>query len=89
MRCGNLQGLRASLGTRGGETALDDFSVGDNLPVPVTSQTVPGDPIRKRVFRNHDAKSSGSAIGLSVTEANAAAEIGSPVFGQVIISAPT
>jgi hypothetical protein len=56
MRCGNFQGLRAGLGPRGGETAIDDFSVGDNLPVPVASRTVPGDPIRKRVFRNHDAR---------------------------------
>jgi hypothetical protein len=88
MRRDNLEGLRAGLCARAGETALNDLSIGDNLPVPVASRTVPGDPIRKRVFRNHDAKSSGSAIGLSATEPNAAAEIGCPVFGQVIISAP-
>ena len=88
MRRDNLEGLRAGLCTREGKTAIDDFSVGDNLPVPVASRTVPGDPIRKRVFRNHDAKSSGRAIGLSVTEANAAAEIGCPVLGQAIFSAP-
>jgi hypothetical protein len=49
MRRGNLEGLRAGLCARAGETALNDLSVEDNLPVPVASRTVPGDPIRKRV----------------------------------------
>jgi hypothetical protein len=54
--CHNLQGLRAGLCPRGGETAIDGFSIGDNLPVPVASRTVPGDPIRKRVFLSHDTR---------------------------------
>jgi hypothetical protein len=45
-----LSGPARGLCLRGGETATDDFSIGDNLPVPVASRTVPGDPIRKRVF---------------------------------------
>ena len=59
-------GLHAGLCLRGGETAIDVFSIGDNLPVPVASRTVPGDPIRKRVFPEpwHE-----SAIGLSATDA--------------------
>jgi hypothetical protein len=70
--CRNLQGLRASFCPRGGETAVDGFSVGDNLPVPVINRTFAGDPIRKRVFLSHDAplqKTGGSATGLSATGA--------------------
>jgi hypothetical protein len=54
MGCRNLQGLPAGLCLRGGETALDDFLVGDNPPVPVASRTVLANPVRKRVFWSHD-----------------------------------
>jgi hypothetical protein len=72
MRRRNPQGLRAGLYGRGGETAIDDFSVGDNFPVPVASRTVLADPVRQRVFLGHDAphdETGGSAIGLSATGA--------------------
>jgi hypothetical protein len=42
MGCHNLDSERAGLCPRGGETAIDDFSVGHNLPIPVASRTVPG-----------------------------------------------
>ena len=53
MRRDNLEGLRAGLCARAGETAPNDLSAGDNLPVPAASRTVPGDPIRKPVFLRH------------------------------------
>jgi hypothetical protein len=52
--CGNLHGLRAGLCARGCETAVNDCSVGENLPVPVASRTVPADPITKCGFLSHD-----------------------------------
>jgi len=54
--CHKLDSERAGLCPRGGETAIDDFSVGNNLPIPVAGQTVPGDPIRKCAFLSHDAE---------------------------------
>src|SRR5262249_28685007 len=54
MGCHNLDSERAGLCPRGGETAIDDFSVGHNLPIPVAGRTVPGDPIRKCAFLSHD-----------------------------------
>jgi hypothetical protein len=38
-------------------TAIDDFSVGHNLPIPVAGRTFPGDPIRKCAFLSHDDES--------------------------------
>jgi hypothetical protein len=56
---------RAGLCPRGGETAIDDFSVGHNLPIPVAARTVPGDPIRKCAFPSHDAEARPrAAVGL-------------------------
>src|SRR5262249_60989260 len=54
--CHKLDSERAGVCPRGGETAIDDFSVGINLPIPVAGQTVPGDPIRKCAFLNHEGR---------------------------------
>src|SRR5262249_14031792 len=74
MGCHNLDSEPAGLCPRGGETAIDDFSVGHNLPIPVAGRTVPGDPIRKCAFLSHDdesrrsglilPKSSGMSVGV-------------------------
>jgi hypothetical protein len=51
--CRNLQGLRAGLCTRGARPRSMIFR-SDISSQWVTSRTVPGDPIRKRVFRSHE-----------------------------------
>jgi hypothetical protein len=62
MGCHNLDSERAGLCPRGGEPAIDDFSVGHNLPIPVAGRTVPGDPIRKCAFLSHDDESRRSGL---------------------------
>jgi hypothetical protein len=52
----NLQCLRAGLRPRRGETAINDFSVEHNLPIPVAGRTVSGDPVGICAFLSHDAQ---------------------------------
>src|SRR5262245_944681 len=64
MGCHNLDSVRAGLCPRGGEAAIDDFSVGHNLPIPAR-RTVPGDTIRKCAFLSHHAEAwPRAAVGL-------------------------
>src|SRR5262245_27817237 len=57
MGCHKLDSESAGLCPRGGEAAIDDFSVGHNFPIPVAGRTVPRDPIRKCAFLSHDDES--------------------------------
>jgi hypothetical protein len=66
MGCHNLDSEHAGLCPRGGETAIDDFSVGHNFPIPVAGRTVPGDPIRKCAFLSHDDESRRSGLILPI-----------------------
>src|SRR5262245_52226552 len=76
MGCHNLDSERAGLCPRGGETAIDDFSVGHNLPIPVAGRTVPGDPIRKCAFLSHDDESRRS--GLILPKSSPGMSVGVP-----------
>jgi hypothetical protein len=51
----NLDSVQSGLCPRGGEAAINDFSVGHNLPIPAR-RTVPGDSIRKCAFLSHHAE---------------------------------
>jgi hypothetical protein len=62
MRCHNLDSVRAGLCPRGGETALDDFLVRHNFPIPVAGRPVAGDPIRKCAFLSHEDESRRSGL---------------------------